>query len=185
MLLTAKAVALLKEGVRDGAVARAVHDTLLAYRGGKVSASLDILSADLKHGNLVLTRNGTSPVIVKSPGGVTAMPAEEGPIGIYPFTRPSVVQFPLTPDFQIWLMTDGVVTAGRKWGLAAIDFVRVAEEISARPVDIRSQAESLLECAVAADRGRPADDMCVVSLKTESSDVEESMRTLHMTFPLP
>src|SRR6187401_2723332 len=51
MLLTAKAVSLLKEGVRDGAVARAVHDTLLAYRGGKVSASLDILSADLKHGN--------------------------------------------------------------------------------------------------------------------------------------
>ena len=39
LLITAKAVSLLKEGVRDGAVARAVHDYLFAYRHGKVSAT--------------------------------------------------------------------------------------------------------------------------------------------------
>ncbi|MEA2594599.1 MAG: hypothetical protein QOF01_1068, partial [Thermomicrobiales bacterium] len=32
MLLSSKAVSLLKEGVRDGAVARAVHDSLFAFR---------------------------------------------------------------------------------------------------------------------------------------------------------
>ena len=34
-----KAVQLLAEGVRDGAAARAAHDYLYTYRGGKVSAT--------------------------------------------------------------------------------------------------------------------------------------------------
>ena len=185
MLLTAKAVSLLKEGVRDGAVARAVHDTLLAYRGGKVSASLDILSADLKHGHLVLTRNGTSPVIVQSSSGITTVQAEEGPIGIYPFTRPTVMQFSLVPNQQIWLMTDGVVTAGRKWGAPPFDPERAAQEITAYSDDVQTQAKLFLERAIAADQCRPADDMSVVSLRTVESEHESAMRTLHMTFPLP
>ncbi|HCG28801.1 MAG TPA: stage II sporulation protein E, partial [Chloroflexi bacterium] len=44
MMVSSKAVALLKDGIRDGAVARGVHDSLLAYRHGKVSATLDLLS---------------------------------------------------------------------------------------------------------------------------------------------
>jgi serine phosphatase RsbU (regulator of sigma subunit) len=184
MLLTAKAVSLLKEGVRDGAVARAVHDTLLAYRRGKVSASLDILSADLMHRNLVLTRNGTTPVIVQSKTDVFTVPANEGPIGIYPFTRPSVMQFPLEQGLQIWLMTDGIVTAGRKWGAPPLELPNVATKCSVQADDIQSQARLLLDRAIEADRGRPSDDMCVVTMRTVASVQEIGMRTLRMTFPL-
>ena len=44
-IVARKAIALLAEGVRDGAVARAAHDYLRAIRGGKVSATLNIVSA--------------------------------------------------------------------------------------------------------------------------------------------
>ena len=46
LLLSSKAVALVKEGVRDGVVARATHDYLFAFRHGQVSATLDLLSID-------------------------------------------------------------------------------------------------------------------------------------------
>ena len=37
-----KAIQLLAEGVRDGAAARAAHDYLFTYRGGKVSSTLNL-----------------------------------------------------------------------------------------------------------------------------------------------
>ena len=37
-IVARKAVQLLGEGVRDGAAARAAHDYLFTFRGGKVSA---------------------------------------------------------------------------------------------------------------------------------------------------
>src|ERR671916_2881625 len=45
-LVTARAITMLKDGARDGAVARAVHDYLYGYRNGQVSASLNIVSVD-------------------------------------------------------------------------------------------------------------------------------------------
>jgi hypothetical protein len=59
-----KAIQLLAEGVRDGAAARAAHDYLYTYRGGKVSASLNILSADSRSKTFVISRNNDAPVIV-------------------------------------------------------------------------------------------------------------------------
>ena len=59
-----KAVQLLAEGVRDGAAALAAHDYLYTYRGGKVSATLNILSVDTRSRTLVISRNNPSPVIV-------------------------------------------------------------------------------------------------------------------------
>jgi len=183
LMLTAKAITLLKEGVRDGAVARAVHDTLLAYRGGKVSASIDIVSADLKHNNLVLTRNGTSPVIVHSGTQTSAIPAGEGPIGIYPFTRPSVLRFPIESALQIWVVTDGVVTAGRKWGAPSVDLESETAKLVDSDLDARAQAQSLLKIAIEADRGRPSDDMCIATLRVVECEPDTSMRTLHMIIP--
>src|SRR3954447_5443404 len=46
-LVTAKAISMIKDGVRHGAVARSVHDLLYAHRAVKVSATLVILSVDL------------------------------------------------------------------------------------------------------------------------------------------
>src|SRR5918998_5042558 len=112
LLVTSKAVALLKEGVRDGAVARGVHDHLFAFRHGKVSASLDILSVDLWTNTVVVTRNGTVPMLIGCAGVYDLVHGEAGPIGRYHLTRPTVLQWPLEAGLQIVLFTDGVAAAG-------------------------------------------------------------------------
>jgi hypothetical protein len=183
LLLTGKAVALLKDGVRDGAVARAVHDTLFASRGGKVSASLDIVSADLKNRALVLTRNGTSPVVVRENHNVLSVLPVEGPIGIYAFTRPGVERYPLQDGLQVWVVTDGVVTAGRRAGRPSLALEAVATALMSTDLDARAQAQQLLEAAIDADQGRPADDMCVMTLRVVSTSGDNGLRTLHMSVP--
>lgn len=185
LLLTGKAVSLLKEGVRDGAVARAVHDTLLAYRGGKVSASLDIVSADFKHGRLVLTRNGTSPFVVRLDSAAESHRPTQGPIGIYPFTRPAIDQFPLRVGLQLWIVTDGVVSAGSRRGAAQLDLVDETERLMASSLDARAQARKLLQRSMELDLGRPGDDMTVVTLRVIEDTGTNGERTLHMTFPGP
>jgi len=112
--LTSRAVSLLKDGARDGVVARAVHDTLFAFRGGKVSATLDILSADLKTNPVVVTRNGVTPLIVVEDEEITVLQTETGPAGLYHFTRPSVVQLPLKSGLMVVSYTDGIHSAGNR-----------------------------------------------------------------------
>ena len=56
-LVARKAIQLLSEGVRDGAAARAAHDYLYTYRGGKVSATLNMLSVDMETKTFVISRN--------------------------------------------------------------------------------------------------------------------------------
>ena len=48
-MVVRKVISLLAEGVRDGAAARAASDYLYTERYGKVSATLNILSADLQY----------------------------------------------------------------------------------------------------------------------------------------
>ena len=81
LLLSSKAVALVKEGVRDSVVARATHDYLFAFRHGQVSATLDLLSIDLKTRSIVITRNAESPLLLGSAGQVSVNPPLSGPIG--------------------------------------------------------------------------------------------------------
>ena len=55
-LVARKAIALLAEGVRDGAAARATHDYLRTHRQGQVSAELSIVSLDLATRTIVISR---------------------------------------------------------------------------------------------------------------------------------
>src|SRR2546426_6702756 len=82
-LVTTKAVSLIKDGVRDGVVCRSVHDYLYAYRGGKVSATLVILTVDLASRTLVMSRNSHCPILVSRPGesGLTVIEEPSNPIG--------------------------------------------------------------------------------------------------------
>ena len=50
-----KVISLLADGVRDGAAARAASDALYTERNGRVSATLNLLSADLQTNTLVIT----------------------------------------------------------------------------------------------------------------------------------
>lgn len=60
-IVVRKAISLLADGVRDGAVARAAHDYLRTMRGGTVSATLNIVSIDLQTETLVIWMQNWGP----------------------------------------------------------------------------------------------------------------------------
>ena len=185
MLLTSKAVSLLKDGVRDGAVARAVHDSLFAFRHGKVSAALDILSVDLKTGSVVVTRNAETPMTLCVHGEWHSSLATSGPIGLYHFTRPSVTH--LTPEagLVVILVTDGVPRAGERTGANCFDIAEFARASIQSEQSADEVANSVLEEAVRRDHGRPRDDQTVTVLKLEEHSEDLLVRRLSVYAPLP
>jgi serine phosphatase RsbU (regulator of sigma subunit) len=183
MLVSSKAVALLKEGVRDGAVARSVHDFLHAYRHGKVSASLDLASVDLASSSVVVTRNSTVPYLVCINGEVRRQDLTAGPIGVYRHSRPVVDHYPLEAGLQVILFTDGIVGAGRRRDMPfePLEYIREHARASSSVTDI---ADGLLMAAISADGGRPADDMTVAVLSVGSDSAErEPIRRMFVSFP--
>jgi serine phosphatase RsbU (regulator of sigma subunit) len=185
MLLTSKAVALLKDGVRDGAVARAVHDSLFAYRNGKVSAALDILSVDLKTGSVVVTRNAETPMTFRIHNEWQSSPATSGPIGLYHFTRPSVTH--LTPEagLVVILVTDGVPRAGQRSNNEAFDIADYARSSIEPEMGADVIARAVLSEAVARDQGRPRDDQTVTVLRLDEHVETPLVRQLSVYVPLP
>ena len=185
LMVTSKAVALLKEGVRDGAVARGVHDFLFAYRHGQVSATLDILSVDLRSETIVITRNAETPMLIGHHEEFTAVPGGSGPIGLYHMTRPSVTQVPLASGLRIVLVTDGISGAGRRSGAGTLDLPAFAATHLAGDVPAEAIAERVLTEAIRRDGQRPADDMTVVALALRHHTEPTRIRRLTARIPLP
>lgn len=183
--LTARAVGLLKDGVRDGVAARAVHDTLFAFRGGKVSATLDIVSVDLKTRHVIVTRNTVTPLIVVDEGEVSVVPTETGPVGLYHFTRPSVVQLQLKSGLMVVSYTDGIHSAGNRSRTGSFDVSAVIGSIQAQCDSSQEVANAILDQAVSRDQGRPIDDMAVVVLTIAEHDDNPLVRSINMRIPLP
>jgi len=119
-----KAISLLAEGVRDGAVARAAHDYLRTERGGQVSAELTLISVDLETKTIVVTRNSQCPVLVAEMAGDPdegvytwrALDAPAEVVGVHSRSRPVIAEWPLTPAQMIVAFTDGVLHAGERRG---------------------------------------------------------------------
>lgn len=185
MLLTSKAVSLLKEGVRDGAVARAVHDSLFAFRKGKVSASLDILSVDLATRTVVATRNTNTPLVVLRQDDIREISHGSAPIGLYHFTKPVVTQVEVAVGLVMIVYSDGVAGAGRRPTRPPFDiptFIREHELAEKEPATI---ADSILTEAVRLDDGRPHDDMTVVAIGLREHNEQTLLRRLQVRIPLP
>lgn len=184
LLVTSKAVALLKDGVRDGAVARAVHDFVFAFRHGQVSATLEILSIDLRSETVVVTRNSAAPLTLCRDGRYETVRGEAGPIGLYPMTRPTMIQLPMEDGLRAVLATDGVGRAGVRGGEDEFDLAACAERLPP-DADAAAIADGLLAEAVRRDDGRPADDMTVVALALRSHGESLLVRRQRTTVPLP
>ncbi len=120
LLVTAKVAALLKEGVRDGAAARAANDFLFAMRHGQVSATLDILSVDLKSGTVVITRNGDTVCLVQTGAETEVIVGGERPLGLHPRTRPWAAEYPMAAGLRVILISDGVANAGTLGGIVRV-----------------------------------------------------------------
>ena len=113
-LIVSRGAMLIKEGTRDGAVARAVHDYLYTLRQGRVTATLNIVSADLQTRTLVLSRNDECPAYFFSPEGLEVHGEAVTPIGIYPRTKPVIVERPLLEHSGVVVISDGVLHAGER-----------------------------------------------------------------------
>lgn len=163
-LVAAKALALVADGARDGAVARAVHDHLFALREGKVSAELTLLTVDLHTRSLVLSRNSQCPAIVRRNGRGLISRRRTEPIGVHSRMKPAVDEWPLQAGTVVLAFTDGVLSAGRREG-RPLDLAEVRRLVArSRPAQVEDLVDRVLRLAVECDQGRPADDMTVVAL---------------------
>lgn len=184
MLVSSKAVGLLKEGVRDGAVARGTHDFLHAYRHGRVSATLDIISVDLASSTLVVTRNSDVPYVIRQDGAFHQSTAGPGPIGRYRHTRPAIDQFPLSEGLLLVVFTDGIASAGARSG-CAIETLETVRDLAGQEAAAHDVADRLLAAAIEADQRRPSDDMTVVAVTIARSTQEQPIRTQRVSLPFP
>ncbi len=186
--LVARAVLpLIKDGVRDGVTARAAHDYLYLQRGGKVSATLALCSVDLGSRTLVLTRNSHCPFVVYTPDdGLHRLADEAQPIGLYAHTRPVIQEMPLVADMWAVTFSDGVLEAGRRAGIAWDVAAALTDLLPpAAPAGTpRAVADALLAGALAADQGRPQDDMSVLVVALRPTPDSSFVRTFDLRAPL-
>lgn len=181
-MVVRKAISLLAEGVRDGAAARAASDHLFTERDGKVTACLNILSADLQTSTLVITRNNPTPVFVATHNSIECLNSESRPIGTSRNIKPAISELPLEADMTVVMYTDGVYYAGDRYGqqLDICSMLNSLIEDQDPPAQII--ADMILNQAIRLDQGRPNDDMSIVVLKVLAQDVDQIRR---MTVRLP
>jgi serine phosphatase RsbU (regulator of sigma subunit) len=181
-----KAIQLLAEGVRDGAAARAAHDYLYAYRKGKVSATLNIVSVDTESKTIVISRNNESPVIVYSEkDGLYLLDDPSRSVGVHRHTKPVITEIPIEKGTLIVVFTDGLKHAGSPSGGSTYDPVEATERLLAEGKgNAQVVADTLLNEAVAMDNGRPRDDISVLTLSVQDNDDNNEVRHLIGKIPI-
>ncbi len=178
-----KAISLLAEGVRDGAAARAASDYLYTYRGGKVMATLNILSIDLSTLTCVITRNNPAPVILVRGDQIEVIDEPVEAVGVRRAVRPSIHEIPLEDGLMVIVYTDGLIHAGDRQGtrMDILHEVKVLAEGESR--DPGEWADQLLNRALELDDGRPGDDISVLVAATLPNSPDK-IRRLWTRMPL-
>ncbi len=164
-LVVRKVIQFLADGVRDGAAARAASDALFTERGGRVSATLNILSADLQTGTLVITRNNPAPIVISYDNQIKMLEEESDPVGLRRDTRPMISELPLEPGLTVVVFTDGLVHAGSYFGDSMDICTSVKVELEGENPSPTKMADSLMDHALKLDRGMPRDDISVVVMR--------------------
>lgn len=183
-MVAKKAIALLADGTRDGAAARAVHDFLYAYRHGQVSTELAIVSVDLTTQTIVVSRNTHCPALLALDGEVECWDEPAAAIGLYPNTKPLIRELPIQAGAMAVVYSDGIAEAGRRRG-QRLDTAAAATRLARQDASAQDVADALLEQALALDERRPADDMSVAVMAIRAGESDDGARRLQMLFPLP
>jgi serine phosphatase RsbU (regulator of sigma subunit) len=179
-----KVISLLAEGVRDGAAARAASDALYTERGGKVSATLNILSVDMLTSTLVITRNNPAPVLLARGELIKKLEEESKPVGFYRNTRPLITEIPLETGLTVVVFTDGIVHAGSRDGRSmevdtCLQCILDEGEPSAQEI-----TDKLLEHAIKLDQYRPVDDTSVIALRVTPEFSDFKIRRMVVRLPI-
>ncbi|MEO8287916.1 MAG: PP2C family protein-serine/threonine phosphatase [Chloroflexota bacterium] len=191
-LVTSKAITMIKDGARDGAVARSAHDYLYTYKSGKVSATLVIVTVDLATQTLVLSRNSHCPILLSLPGSPDLRVLDEqcSAIGIYVMTKPVITELPIEATTYVVTYSDGLMDAGERDNRQIDAASLFKQALSSGITSASGIADYLLAKALEADANRPADDMSVIALaiqpspQPESNRVTPQVRRLVMEMPL-
>jgi len=183
-LVAKKAIGLLADGVRDGAVARAVHDFLFHYRHGKVSATLNIVSADLATRTLVISRNNPCPAVLVVDGDLQLLDEPSAAIGMHRRMKPVVAERPIVPGMKLIVYTDGIEAAGRRRNQPIDVVAEIHRLVSSGSESALDLADGLLSAAISLDEGRPGDDMSVLALAVRSGRRDDLTRRMWISFPI-
>ncbi len=189
-LVAHKAVSLVSEGVRDGAVARAAHDYLFTQFEGRVSAELHIVSIDLVSKTIVVSRNSHCPVIVGDAQGLRLLNEPSEPVGVHRRMKPVITELTLAPETTLVVFTDGVQDAGERYGQTfdVVGFARqyLYGDLGCAPActSARDLADALLARAIELDHGRPEDDTSVLVIRVSSKKGPDEARRLAVRFPI-
>ena len=182
--VVSKAISMIADGARDGAVARSVNDALYARRRAQVSATLTIVSADTDHGQIIISRNSNCPVITLSDDGSRSILDDaSSPIGTQRMIRPQIVQLPLKEPRTILAFSDGILSGNKGAGEKAVfeTIIGLAADALARPAEL---SRGILDWAIERDQGRPTDDISVVAVRISPRVEEKEVREMTMKFPL-
>ena len=162
-MVVRKVLGLIADGIRDGAAARAASDFLFTERHGANPVFLNILSADLQSGTLVLTRNNPTAIFVAQSGRVECLGGTMQPIGTERNIRPSISEIGLLVGTTVVMYTDGVANAGSRAGSLGLDICELIEALlDEQEPTAQLISDSLLNQAIREDNTRPEDDMSVV-----------------------
>jgi serine phosphatase RsbU (regulator of sigma subunit) len=182
-LLATRAISLLKDGARDGAAARAVHDYLYTYRMGQVAATLNILSVDFQSGKILMSRNNPAPFFVIDRRGLRSFSEPSTPIGLQPMTRPQISELPVEPYTYVVVFTDGLMRAGERLG----EDIALGNFLSGWPAEAARGAQeltdTLLRRALELDGGEPSDDMSILTLAVLPGQTTRGVRRLLTSMP--
>ncbi|PSR26823.1 MAG: serine/threonine-protein phosphatase [Sulfobacillus benefaciens] len=181
-LVSMKAVSLIADGSRDGAVARAVQDMLYTAREGRVTATLVVLSCDMHTNSIVIARNTPVPVLIRQEDVVFRLEGGSEVIGTYRRTRPTMTELALIPETVILTFSDGVVNAGKRFG-KSLPWDMIEEELKTLDLaELQAWVDDLMARTLALDKDRPGDDVSIVALGIRS-DVQNAIRTLSASIP--
>lgn len=183
-MVVRKVIGLLAEGVRDGAAARAASDYLFTERNGKVTACLNILSADLQTGTVVVTRNNPTPIFIARSDRVECINTESGSIGTSRNIRPSITEFPLESGITVVMYTDGIANAGDRTGQSFDLCMLLTAMLEDQEPGAQEIADSILSQAIRLDQNRPNDDMSVVVMRI-LPDGDDQIRRMTVRLPVP
>lgn len=183
-MVVGKVISLISDGVRDGAAARAASDALYTERNGKVTSTLNILSADFQSQTIVITRNNSTPMFISRGDSIECISDESVSIGTSRNIRPSITEYPLESGITIVIYTDGIRYAGDRVGQTLDICTLLQAMLEDQEPTAQEIADSILSTALHLDNNRPNDDMSVVVLRSYAIERDQIRRML-VRLPVP
>lgn len=177
-----KVINFIGEGVRDGASARGVSDSLFTEWGGKQGCFLDIISVDLESNTIVLSRNNPTPIFLARGERIECISSTNNPIGISRNIKPDIMELEISASLTIVVYTDGIYNSGSHYGIDNDMCTLLESLLEDQEPYAQTMADNILAEAIRLDQGQPADDMSVVVLRVLPR-VHDNIR--HMSLNLP